>query len=94
MLFLATHAHNSSDCPYIRREGKSMIKRIFSDENMKRHRIRIVGAYVSCPKSSGEEHRNIFIVQADNAAAVTKFFGPMSVDLRNVTPFGEVLKTL
>jgi hypothetical protein len=94
MLFLATHTHNSLDCPYIRNEGRAMVKRIFTQENMARHKVRLVGAYVSCPKSSGEEHRNIFIVQADNAAAVTKFFGPMPVDLRNVTPFSEVLKTL
>ncbi len=94
MLFLATHTHSSLDCPYIRHEGKAMIKRIFSDENMKRSGVKVIGAYVSCPKSSGEEHRNFFIVQAESAAAATKFFTPMSVDLRNVTPLSEVLKTL
>jgi len=94
MLFLATNTHASLDCPYIRPDGKSMIKRIFSDENIKRSKIKIVGAYVSCPKGTGEDHRNFFIVQADDAATVRKFFGSMSVDLRNVTPFNDILKTL
>ena len=94
MLFLATNNHASLECPYIRPEGKSMIKRIFSDENIRKNKIKIVGAYISCPKNTGEEHRNIFIIQADDAASVRKFFAPMSVDLRNATPLSDVLKTL
>jgi hypothetical protein len=75
-------------------EGKAMMKKLFSDENVKKSGLRIVAAHVSCPKDKSAEHKGFFIVDADSAATVTKLFGPMTVDVRPVVPFSEVAKTL
>jgi hypothetical protein len=71
-----------------------MIRRVFSPENMNRYKIKLVGAYLSCPKNTGEDHRGFFIVDADSAATVTKFFNPLPVDIRQVTPLSEIMKAL
>jgi hypothetical protein len=75
-------------------EGKAMIEKLFSDENVKKSGLKIVGAYVSCPKDKAAEHKGFFIVEADSSAMVTKFFGLMTVEVRPVVPFNEVAKTL
>jgi hypothetical protein len=40
------------------------------------------------------QNKGYFIIDADSAATVTKFFGPMTVDVRPVAPFSEVAKTI
>jgi hypothetical protein len=71
-----------------------MIKKLFSDGNVRKSGLKIVGACVSCPKDKSTEHKGFFIIDADSASALTKFFGPMTVDVRPVVPFSEVAKTL
>jgi hypothetical protein len=94
LLFAATHTHPASKCPLEMPEGKAMIKKLFSDENVKKSGLKVVSAHVSCPKDKSAEHKGFFIVDADSAATVTKFFGPMTVDIRPVVPFSKVAKTL
>ena len=94
MLFVAAHTHPAAKCPLEAPEGKTMIKKLFSDENVRKSGLKIVGAYVSCPKDKSTEHKGFFIIDADSASALTKFFGPMTVDVRPVVPFSEVAKTL
>jgi len=36
--------------------------------------LKIVGAYVSCPKDKSTEHKGFFIIDADSPPTVTKFF--------------------
>jgi hypothetical protein len=71
-----------------------MIKMLFSDENVRKSGLKIVGAYMSCPKDKSIDHKGFFIVDADSALTVSKFFGQMAVDVRPVVPFSEVAKTL
>lgn len=94
MLFGATHTHPASKCPLEMPEGKAMIKKLFSEENVKKSGLKIIAAYVSCPKDKNSEHKGFFIAEADSPATVTKFFGPMTVDVRPVVPLSEVAKTL
>lgn len=94
MLFVAAHTHPASKCPLEMPEGKAMIKKLFSEESVKKSGLKIVGAYVSCPKDKNAEHKGFFIAEAESAATVTKFFGPMTVDVRSVVPLSEVAKTL
>ncbi len=94
MLFVATHTHNATRCPLQSPEGKTMIKKLFSDDNIKKSGLKIVGAYMSCPKDKSTDHKGFFIIDADNASTVNKFFGPMTVDVRPVVPFSEVAKTM
>ena len=94
MLFAAIHTHPASKCPLQMAEGKVMMKKLFSDDNIKKSGLKIVAAHVSCPKDNSAEHKGFFTVEADSAATVTKFFGPMTVDVRPVVPFSEVAKTL
>jgi hypothetical protein len=92
--FVAAHTHPASKCPLEMPEGKAMIIKLFSDDNVKKSGLKVVGAYVSCPKDKSAEHKGFFIVEADSPATVTKFFGPMTVDVRPVVPFSTVAKTL
>ena len=94
MLFVATHTHNATRCPLQSPEGKTMIKKLFSDDNVKKSGLKIVGAYVSCPKDKNVEHKGFFIVEVDNASTIATFFGSMSVDVRPIVRFSEVAKTL
>ena len=94
MLFVATHTHPAAKCPLETPEGKTMMKKLFSDDNVKKSGLKIVGAYVSCPKDKSTEHKGYFIIDGDSALTVTKFFGPMTVDVRPVVPFSKVAKTL
>lgn len=94
MLFEATHTHPAAMCPLLKPEGKTMIKQLFSDENVKTAGIKIIAAYMSCPKDTGADHKGFFTIEAENPATVTKFFGPMAVEVRPVQPLSEVAKTL
>ncbi|WXG44337.1 MAG: hypothetical protein WED04_09935 [Promethearchaeati archaeon SRVP18_Atabeyarchaeia-1] len=94
MMFSAIHTHPALECPRMSSQGKATIRRVFSNENMKRFGIKLVGAYLSCPKNTGEDHRGFFIVDADSAATVTRFFSPLPVDIRQVTPLSEIMKNL
>jgi len=49
---------------------------------------------MSCPKDTAADHKGFFTVEAENPAAITKFFGPMTVEVRPVQPLSEVAKTL
>jgi len=71
-----------------------MIKKLFSDDNTRKTGLKIVGAYMSCPKDKSIDHKGFFIIDADSALTVSKFFGQMAVDVRPVVPFSEVAKTL
>jgi len=71
-----------------------MAKKLFSDDNVRKSSLKIVGAYVSCPKDKSTQHKGFFIIDADSAPTVTKFFGPMTVDVRPVVPFSDAAKTL
>jgi len=94
MLFEATHTHPATMCPLLKPEGKAMIKHLFSDENVKKSGIKIAAAYMSCPKDTAADHKGFFTIEAENATAVSKFFGPMAVEVRPVQPLSEVAKTL
>jgi hypothetical protein len=93
LLFVAAHTHPAAKCPLETPEGKTMIKKLFSEDNVRKSGLKMVGAYVSCPKDKTAEHKGYFIVDADSVLTVTKFFGPMTVDVRPVVPFSEVAKT-
>ena len=71
-----------------------MIKQLFSDENVKKAGIKIVAAYISCPKDTSADHKEFFTIENDNAQKVTKFFGSMTVEVRPVQPLSEVAETL
>ncbi len=94
MLFEATHSHPAAQCPLLKPEGKAMIKQLFSEANVKKAGIKIDTAYMSCPKDTGADHKGFFTIEAENPAAITKFFGPMTVEVRPVQPLSEVAKTL
>jgi hypothetical protein len=93
LLFVAAHTHPAAKCPLETPEGRTMIKKLFSEDNVRKSGLKIVGAYVSCPKDKTAEHKGYFIMDADSVSTVTKFFGPMTVDVRPVVPFSEVAKT-
>ncbi len=95
MLYEAVNTHSAAQCPLNTQQGKDMIKQLVSEANLKQAGVKIDDADVSCPKASPQsEHKGFFLVEADNPAAVTKFFGPMKVDIREVVPFSEVVKSL
>jgi hypothetical protein len=94
LLFEATHTHPAAMCPLLKPEGRAMIKQLFSEGNIKKARIKLNTAYFSCPKDTAADHKGFFNVEADNAAAVTKFFGAMTVEVRPVQTLSEVAKML
>jgi hypothetical protein len=94
LLFEATHTHPAAMCPLLKPEGKAMIKQLFSDENVKKAGIKIVAAYMSCPKDTAADHKGFFTLDAENPTVITKFFGPMTVEVRPVQPLSEIAKTL
>jgi len=94
MLFEATHKHQASQCPMLTSERKNMIKKLFSDENIKKTGIKIVAAYMSCPKDTADDHKGFFTIEADNPITVSKFFGQTAVEVRPVQPLSEIAKTL
>jgi hypothetical protein len=94
VLFEATHKHQASQCPLLTSEGKGMLKKLFSEENVKNAGVKIVAGYMSCPKDTGAYHKGFFTMEADNALAVSRFFGQMAVEVWPVQPLSEVAKTL
>ena len=94
MLFEATHKHQASQCPLLTSEGKGMLKKLFSAENVKNAGVKIVAGYMSCPKDTANDHKGFFTIEADNPIAVSKFFGQMAVEVRPVRPLSEVAKKL
>ena len=94
MLFEATHTHKASQCPLLTSEGKGMLKKLFSDENIKNAGVKIVAGYMSCPKDTANDHKGFFTIEAENPIAVSKFFGQMAVEVRPVEPLSEVAKKL
>ena len=94
MLFEAEHKHKASHCPLLSSDGKAMIKNLFSDENIKKSGIKLVAAYMSCPKDTAADHKGFFTIEADSPATVSKFFGQMAIDVRPVQPLSEVAKML
>ena len=94
MLYEATHSHPANMCPLLNSQGKAMIKQLFSDENVKKAGIKIAAAYMSCPKDTAVDHKGFFTVEAEAPEAITKFFGPMTVEVRPVQPLSEIAKTL
>ena len=94
MLFEATHTHKASQCPLLTSEGKGMLKKLFSDENIKNAGVKIVAGYMSCPKDTADNHKGFFTIEAETPIAVSKFFGQMAVEVRPVEPLSEVAKKL
>jgi len=94
LLYEATHSHPATQCPLLKPEGKAMIKQLFSEDNVKKAGIKIAAAYMSCPKDTAADHKGFFTIEAETPTVVTKFFGPMTVEVRPVTPLSEVAKTL
>ena len=50
LLFVAAHTHPAAKCPLGAPERKTMIKKLFSDENVRKSGLKIVGAYVQLSK--------------------------------------------
>ena len=94
MLYEATHTHPAAQCPLQSAEGKAMLKQLFSEQNIKNAGINLVAAYMSCPQDTAADHKGFFTIEAENPAAITKFFGPMAVEIRPVKPLSEVAKML
>jgi hypothetical protein len=75
-------------------EGKTMIKQLFSEQNIKNAGINLVAAYMSCPQDPAMDHKGFFTIDAPNQEAITKFFGAMKVEIRPVKPLSELAKNL
>jgi hypothetical protein len=94
LLYEATHSHPATQCPLLSAEGKAMLKKLFSEQNMKNAEINLTAAYMSCPLDTAVDHKGFFTIDAPNPEAIKKFFGPMAVEIRPVKPLSEVSKTL
>ncbi len=94
MLYAAVHKHPASQCPLNSSDGRKMFKQLFSEENLAKYALTLTSANVSCPKDAGVDHKGFFIMEAKDAQAVRDFFGPMTVEVREVKPLSEVAKTL
>jgi hypothetical protein len=94
LLYEATHTHPATQCPLKSVEGKAMLKQLFSSENIQKSSINLVAAYMSCPDDPSVDHKGFFTVDAQNPNVISKFFGPMAVEVRPVKPLSEVAKTL
>jgi hypothetical protein len=81
-------------CPLKTTEGKASLKKLFSDQNIKKAGIKLNAAYFSCPKDTALDHKGFFTIDADNAATVAKFFGTMAVEVRPVQTLSEIAKML
>ena len=94
MLYEAAHTHPAAQCPLLKPEGKTMLKQLFSEENIKKAGIKIVAAYLSCPKDKAVDHKGFFTIETDDPKNITKYFGPITVEVRPVQPLSEIAKTL
>ncbi len=61
---------------------------------MKKSNIKIEAAYMSYPQDTALDHKGFFTIDAADPSDVTKFFGPMTVEVRPVQPLSEVAKKL
>ncbi len=94
MLYEATPTHPAAQCPLNSTEGKTMVRQLFSEQNIKNAGINLVSAYMSCPQDTNMDHKGFFTIDASNPEAIGKFFGPMKVEIRPVKPLSEIAKTL
>ncbi len=94
LLFEATHSHPANQCPLLTSEGKAMLKELFSEKNIKNAGIKLEAAYFSCPKDTAADHKGFFTLDAKDSSIVTKFFGPMAVEIRPVQTLNEVANLL
>jgi hypothetical protein len=94
LLYEATHTHPAAQCPLKSAEGKAMLKQLFSEQNMKNSGINLTAAYMSCPQDTAIDHKGFFTIEAQTPEAITKFFGPLTVEIRPVKPLSEVAKNL
>jgi hypothetical protein len=93
-LYAALHTHPASMCPLNTAEGKKMLRELFSDENIRKSGVKMVSANMSCPIEGPPIHKGYFILDASDVPTVEKYFGPMSVEVREVKPLSEVAKIL
>lgn len=91
MIFAVIEEHDSKKCPLKTDEGVTMLKEMFSEENMKTHDIKLEDAYLSCPKDENSTHKGIFIVNSENIKNVKNFFRRLKVDIKEVVPFNKVI---
>ena len=94
MLYEAEHSHPAAQCPLLSAEGKAMIKQLFSEQNIKNAGINLTAAFLSCPQDKAVDHKGFFTIDAEKPEIITKFFGPMKVEVRPVKPLSEVAKML
>ena len=94
MLYEAVHTHPASQCPLLSSDGKAMLKKLFSNENIRQSGIKLVAAYMSCPSDTSVDHKGFFTVDSENEEKVANFFGVMKVEIRPVQPLSEVAKKL
>lgn len=94
LLYEVTHTHPSAQCPLKSAEGKAMIKQLFSNDNITKSGINLVAAYMSCPADTSIDHKGFFTIEAQNPETISKFFGPMTVEIRPVKTLSEIAKTL
>jgi hypothetical protein len=92
-LFEATHSHPAPQGSLLSAEGKALLKQLFSEQNIKNTGINLTAAYMSCPKDTAADNKGFFTIETDNAEKVTKFFGPMTAEVRSVQPLSEIAKT-
>ncbi len=93
-MYEATHTHPTNMCPLLTAEGKTAIKQLFSDQNIRKAGIKLDAAYFSCPKDTAADHKAFFTIEASDPAAITKFFGNMAVEVRPVVTLSELAKSL
>ena len=60
-----------------------MLKQLFSEQNIKRAGINLTAPYMSCPLDTAVYHKGFFTIDAQNPEAIKKFFGPMTVEVRD-----------
>ncbi len=94
MLYAAVHTHPAAQCPLNTEEGKKMVKQMFSEKSLKNAGIKLSSADASCPSDKSVDHKAFFVLEAKDEEAVKSFFGPMTVEIREVKPFSEIVKTL
>jgi hypothetical protein len=94
LLYEAEHSHPAAQCPLLSAEGKAMLKQLFSEQNIKNAGINLTAAFMSCPQDTAVDHKGFFTIDAENPEVITKFFGPMKVEVRPVKPLSEVAKML
>jgi hypothetical protein len=49
---------------------------------------------MSCPPDISVDHMGFFTIDAPDEERITKFFGPLKVEIRPVQPLSEVAKKI